>query len=271
MPKLLARTKLQSLNSAKLKALAQSDIDVVTKQLLQSHYTAEGSLEELTASINTKFYKWCKSKDEYEDYLGYLGFWDPWEHPYRWSYIFATYPIKFAFTFIRITRLDQPDFCVNYDMVDGKVHIGMDIKAVDATIVIRALSPDGDGDLGTVQSARGEDAAAILQHISKKERKDTAKEDFAGPNDTFPINDQDDVDSAAHLIGKAKNPNAVKARIKSIAKRKGLTLPEAWTNQETGRYRYGKRCHENQTRRRTCRCRASSRCLSRYTCWTFRR
>lgn len=44
----------------------------------------------------------------------------------------------------------------------------------------------------------------------------------------FPIVDQDDVDSAAHLIGKARNPAAVKARIIRIARRKGLSLPDAW-------------------------------------------
>jgi len=44
----------------------------------------------------------------------------------------------------------------------------------------------------------------------------------------FPILDQDDVDSAAHLIGKAHDPEAVKRRIIAIAKRRGLKVPEAW-------------------------------------------
>ncbi|HEU4988448.1 MAG TPA: hypothetical protein VFT41_01540, partial [Gemmatimonadaceae bacterium] len=44
----------------------------------------------------------------------------------------------------------------------------------------------------------------------------------------FPISDQDDVDSAAHLIGKAKNPEKVKARVIAIAKRLGLSIPDAW-------------------------------------------
>ncbi|MGN6810144.1 MAG: hypothetical protein ACTHMP_04660, partial [Thermomicrobiales bacterium] len=52
---------------------------------------------------------------------------------------------------------------------------------------------------------------------------------FGDPdNRLFPIVDQDDVDSAAHLIGKAKNPAAVKRRIVAIAKRKGLKIPDAW-------------------------------------------
>ena len=52
--------------------------------------------------------------------------------------------------------------------------------------------------------------------------------DFAGPNQSFPITTQADVDAAAKLVGKAKNPAAVKARIISIAKRKNLKIPEAW-------------------------------------------
>ncbi len=44
----------------------------------------------------------------------------------------------------------------------------------------------------------------------------------------FPILDQNDVDSAAHLIGKASNPDAVKRRIIAIARRKGLSIPKAW-------------------------------------------
>lgn len=44
----------------------------------------------------------------------------------------------------------------------------------------------------------------------------------------FPIADQDDVDSAAHLIGKAKNPEKVKARVIAIARKLGLSIPDAW-------------------------------------------
>lgn len=55
------------------------------------------------------------------------------------------------------------------------------------------------------------------------------KEDFGDPEGRkFPIKDQSDVDDAAHLIGKAGNPEAVKKRIKAICKRKNLKCPEAW-------------------------------------------
>jgi len=68
--------------------------------------------------------------------------------------------------------------------------------------------------------------------ITAAERKKVPKEDWGdwrGSPETsaFPIRNQEDLDSAAHLIGKA-GPG-VKAKIIAIAKRKGLTLPAAWT------------------------------------------
>ncbi len=68
----------------------------------------------------------------------------------------------------------------------------------------------------------------IERYISQKERDAVASEDFAGPDRTFPIRNQDDVKNAARLIGHAEHPDAVKAKIISIAKRKGLTLPASW-------------------------------------------
>jgi hypothetical protein len=55
-------------------------------------------------------------------------------------------------------------------------------------------------------------------------------ENFAGPNKTYPIKDASDVEDAARLIGQAQNPDAVKRKLISIAKRLGLTdaLPKAW-------------------------------------------
>jgi hypothetical protein len=68
-----------------------------------------------------------------------------------------------------------------------------------------------------------------MSKLNTAQRKALPSEDFGDPaSRLFPIVDQDDVDSAAHLIGKAKNPGAVKARIIAIAKRKGLSIPDAW-------------------------------------------
>jgi len=64
---------------------------------------------------------------------------------------------------------------------------------------------------------------------TKADRDKLHESDFGDPERRlFPIMDQDDVDSAARLIGKAQNPEAVKKRIKQIAKRKKLKVPEAW-------------------------------------------
>lgn len=66
-----------------------------------------------------------------------------------------------------------------------------------------------------------------------KDRTEIPAEDFAGPDKSYPIVDQGSVDSAAKLIGKAADPEAVKAKVIAIAKRKGLKIPEAWS--EAGR------------------------------------
>lgn len=63
----------------------------------------------------------------------------------------------------------------------------------------------------------------------QKKRDELDESDFAGPHESFPIKTQKDVNSAARLIGHAEDPESVKSRIRSIAKRKGLTLPSSWT------------------------------------------
>jgi hypothetical protein len=67
-----------------------------------------------------------------------------------------------------------------------------------------------------------------LRDIPQSERDKMDSSDFAGPDESFPIKTQADVDAAKRLVGKAANPDAVKAKIIAIAKRKGLTIPDAW-------------------------------------------
>lgn len=50
--------------------------------------------------------------------------------------------------------------------------------------------------------------------------------DFAGPHRSFPIVTQSDVSDALHLVGHADNPDAVRARIHEIARRKGFSVPD---------------------------------------------
>jgi hypothetical protein len=66
------------------------------------------------------------------------------------------------------------------------------------------------------------------RYISAEERDKIPAEDFAGPDRTYPIRNQEDLKHAAELIGHAADPDAVKAKAKDIAKRKGLALPDAW-------------------------------------------
>lgn len=72
-----------------------------------------------------------------------------------------------------------------------------------------------------------------MSSLTKKQRDDLPASAFGDPTGRkFPILDQDDLDSAASLIGKADNPNAVKARIITIANRLKLSIPDAWKGNE---------------------------------------
>ena len=70
-----------------------------------------------------------------------------------------------------------------------------------------------------------------------KPRDEIAPEDFAGPDKSYPIVNQASVDDAASLIGKADDPEAVKAKIIEIAKRKGFTIPDAWQGNPRSAFR----------------------------------
>lgn len=87
-----------------------------------------------------------------------------------------------------------------------------------------------------VTNTSGKPIAVEKRDISDKERDKIPSEDFAGPDGTYPIAKPEDVAAAAHLVGKADDPEAVKAKIIAIAKRKGpdfvAELPESWTKEE---------------------------------------
>lgn len=68
-----------------------------------------------------------------------------------------------------------------------------------------------------------------MSNLSKAERDKLPAADFADEaHRLFPILDSEDVEKAAHLVGKAANPAAVKKKIIAIAKKKNLSLPTAW-------------------------------------------
>jgi hypothetical protein len=89
--------------------------------------------------------------------------------------------------------------------------------------------PDGDGDDDVGEAVTDNGWQPIENRDWPQFKRDkTSAADFAGPDESFPIVDQADVDAAAHLVGRAANPEAVKSRIKAIAKKKGLSVPTAW-------------------------------------------
>jgi hypothetical protein len=66
-----------------------------------------------------------------------------------------------------------------------------------------------------------------------EKRKSTPLKNFGWPKERkYPIEDQDDVDSAAKLIGKAPEAmrETIKKRIIGIAKRMSLKVPDAWAS-----------------------------------------
>src|SRR6266571_1662202 len=71
-------------------------------------------------------------------------------------------------------------------------------------------------------------AKTAKEYIPAKTRNAIPDEDFAGTHNSYPIRNQEDVDNAAHLLGHADNPDAVKSAIIRIAKKKGLSIPDAW-------------------------------------------
>ncbi len=73
-----------------------------------------------------------------------------------------------------------------------------------------------------------ENDAGIERYIPQADRDKIDSADFAGPDRSFPIDTQAHLEAAAHLIGHAADPAAVKAKAIRIAKRKGFKLPKAW-------------------------------------------
>lgn len=70
-----------------------------------------------------------------------------------------------------------------------------------------------------------------MSKLTKAQRDKLPLDDFGWPERRlYPIVDQDDVDSAASLLGKAPESEreTIKKRIAAIARRKKLALPDAW-------------------------------------------
>jgi len=102
-------------------------------------------------------------------------------------------------------------------------------ESVDVDEFTDVLVEEGRGPVEVALAVANFTNEVALAYIPKAERDKIPTSDFGDPkNRKFPIRNQDDLNSAVKLIGKAANPAAVKKRIISIAKRKGLTLPDSW-------------------------------------------
>lgn len=78
--------------------------------------------------------------------------------------------------------------------------------------------------------ARLQAASIDARDFSDAKRKKLAKSGDALPNGGFPIQNCGDVKNAVRAIGRAKNPSAARAHIKSHAKSLGCTnlIPDDW-------------------------------------------
>lgn len=68
-----------------------------------------------------------------------------------------------------------------------------------------------------------------MSTLSQQQRDALPDSAYCDPkNRLFPIIDAADVLAAAHLIGKAENPDAVKACIIAKARARGWPIPKSW-------------------------------------------
>jgi hypothetical protein len=88
---------------------------------------------------------------------------------------------------------------------------------------------DTNGEL-RVQNAALDFIVAVYNRDWPQEKRDKLDdEDFAGPERSFPITSQEDLDAAVSSIGRSKHPaSTIKAGIKRIAGKKNLKLPDSW-------------------------------------------
>ncbi len=75
---------------------------------------------------------------------------------------------------------------------------------------------------------------SVTAYVTKKQRDETPEEDFGDPkNKKYPVKSQSQLKSAWDLSGRAENPDAVRKRLKEIAKRHGWKLPStAYDNKD---------------------------------------
>lgn len=81
------------------------------------------------------------------------------------------------------------------------------------------------------ESLTDSDEDLVARAFDTDKRKQMADRGTAMPDGSYPIANEEDLRNAIQAIGRAKNPDAVKAHIRKRAKALGLTdlLPDSWT------------------------------------------
>lgn len=224
----LATAKIQALSPAVLNelAMAQSQSSDAPSILVQNHNYVEGSLDERMNNVNVAFNEWCRHADRGDDWC------------YWWTCLLAIYDdyLLYGVCSRGVWSYYKLDYAVD---ADGAVSIPtkafgaeINVKLVYEVLGMDEETSEGESaeQSGFIQGMLNDQVEAFYQAKWTKAKRDAHPEaDFGDPKGRkYPIKDQDDVDSAAKLIGKAANPAAVKKRVIAIAKRKGLSIPDAW-------------------------------------------
>lgn len=107
-----------------------------------------------------------------------------------------------------------------------------DAQKVDLLAVIERSIVEAGGELDVIEIPSVPEFNDVERGDWTKEKRDALRdEDFGWPEEKkYPVADQDDMDAATKLVGRAPESmqDKIKARLKSIAKRKDLKLPETW-------------------------------------------
>jgi hypothetical protein len=143
--------------------------------------------------------------------------------------------------------LHPRSYCWVRDMWDDHVVYEVNRRLDDgvgerARLYSRTYTTDADGQ---VALGEGVEVKAVTKYVTAEgevierkfdknvgggvDRDKIPAEDFAGPDRSFPIVTQADVEDALRSLGRAKGDRAaIKRRIFAIAKRKGFSIPKGW-------------------------------------------
>lgn len=101
------------------------------------------------------------------------------------------------------------------------------------------MEKDDDGHVHEIRGTTGppvededEDEDTKKREFSTTERREAARRGQAMPGGGFPIKNKEDLDNARQAIGRAKNPGAARAHIRTRARALGVKLPPQWKKKE---------------------------------------